>query len=391
MNEDRTIHTEKGEPIPYFYGNLNDYLDRTVLIFGASKSGKTTIIESILYAIKDYVPNYLVIVPPTSEKAYKKKLPARCIKEDLTKDMLKKIWARQVNITQVYNIANDLDVLASLFSKKPNAEVLIMIKAVCMRAGQAIDTINSYDTSQMNFAQKKSQTSHIENLKVSKIKLLYKKSIRDMRSKLEHMDLSDKETIALKYLDVNPRIMLIIDDCSTQFGLWMKMFKDEANPVKDIFFRGRHNYISLIFAAHDDKIIDTSMRKNARLTIYCDSKALMASLGKTGNGFTPQDKKLAQNMANVLFKDESNGAKTYKKLCYVNNHRTPWQYHIADLYPEFNLGCEPLRDLVKKMPKVADNLASNPFLTKLIQSDTKPKNKRTPRYARSNRSNRGRR
>lgn len=386
MSEDRTIYTDNGDPIPYFYGNLDDYLDKTVLIFGASGQGKSTFIDSILYMIKDYIPNYLIVAPDTSAKPYRKKVPARCIKENLTKDTLIKIWERQTNITQVYNIANDIDILASLFNKSPSKHGLIQVKAICYSASKAIQAINN--NTDMNFAQKKSQTSHIEELQAKKIKMLYKTSIRDMRSKLERLDLTDKESICLKYLDINPRLMIIIDDCSTKFELWMKMFpkkEGNTNPIEKIFYRGRHNFISLIFAAHDDKVVSTSLRKNARVTVYCGSKAVMASLNKTGGGFTPQDKKLAQRMSAVLFRKEANGADSHKKLCYLSTGSSSWQYHIADLYPEFSLGCDPLRKLTKKMPKIADNLLENPFLKSMIKSDDKPKKKRQPRYARRSR------
>lgn len=376
---DRTIYTKDGDPIPYFYGSVDDYLDKTALLFGGSGKGKTTVIEHILYTVKDYIPNYLVIVPRTSDKAYRKKLPSRCIKEDLTKQMLIKVWDRQYYITQLYNTANDADVLSSLFNKKPCRRVLVMIKAIIQRATESICAI---DESNMNFAMKKDQKAHIEDLRLKKITMLYKESIRQMRQKLSDIPLSDKETICLKYLDINPRLMLIIDDCSEKWQMWMKMFgKDEINPFNSIFYKGRWQYISLVFAAHDDKLVDTGLRKNARVTVYCGSKALMASLSKTGSGFTSQDKKLAQRMATELFNDEDSSVKSHKKLCYVATDSSPWKYHISDLHPEFDLGCGPLRDLVGKMPKKEDDLAENPFLKGLITKKEKPKKKHLPRYA----------
>jgi hypothetical protein len=376
---DRTIYTKDGDPIPYFYGSVDDYVDRTVLLFGGSGKGKTTVIEHILYTVKDHIPNYLVITPRTSDKTYRKKLPARCIKEDLTKHMLTQIWDRQSNITQIYETANDVDVLASLFDKCPDRRALVMIKAIKQRA---FDSVRAIDASSMNFATKKDQKAHIEELQLKKVTMLYKASIRQMRQKLSNMQLSDKETVCLTYLDINPRLMIIIDDCSEKWQMWQKMFgKDEINPFNSIFFRGRHNNISLVFAAHDDKLIDTGLRKGARVTVYCGSKALMASIGKSGSGFTSQDKKLAQRMATEIFNEDDSNVKSHKKLCYVATASSPWMYHVADLHPEYDLGCEPLRELVDKMPKKEDNLTENPFLKGLISQKEKPKNKRPPRYA----------
>jgi hypothetical protein len=376
---DRTIYTKDGDQIPYFYGSVDDYTDRTVLLFGGSGKGKTTVIENILHTVKDRIPNYLVIAPRASIKAYRKKLPIRCIKEDLTKKRLTKIWNRQSNITQIYDTANDVDILAMLFNRLPDRRSLVMIKAITQRASDCIRDIDSTD---LNFAMKKEQKAYVEDMRLKKVTMLYKASIRQMRQKLSDMILSDKETVCLKYLDVNPRLMIIIDDCSEKWQMWQKMFgKSEINPFDSIFYKGRHCYISLVFAAHDDKLVDTGLRKNARVTVYCGSKALMASLSKAGSGFTSQDKKLAQRMATELFNDGDTKVKSHKKLCYVSTDNSPWKYHIADLHPEFTLGCDPLRDLVDKMPAKEDNLAENPFLKGLIDKKETTKKKRTPRYA----------
>jgi len=387
--EDRTIYTDEDDPIPYFYGTVDDYLDRTVLLFGGSGKGKTTVLEDILYKLKSFIPNYLVIAPKTSENVYIKKLPARCIKQDLTKEMLLKIWERQEFITEIYNTANNIDVLSSLFVKCPDRQALIMIKAIAQRAA---DRIRAIENSNLDFGSKKSQTAHINDLRSKKVKTLYKASIRQTKDKLSRMKLTDEEITALEYLDINPRFMLVVDDCSEKFEMWMKMFKKgEVNPINAIFFRGRWNFITFIFAAHDDKVVDTGLRKNARVTVYCGSKALMASLGKQGSGFTSQEKKLAQRMAGKLFVDEGTGDRrskaipTHKKLCYIATDTTPWKYHIADQHPEFRLGATSLYDLVKKMPKVEANLSNNPFLKNLISSPKQSKKKRTPRYAKKKR------
>ena len=114
-NDNKAIFTNKGEPIKWFDKSAKSFLDKTTLVFGGSGSGKTTIIEEILYLCKDSIPNYIVVAPKTSDTAYRGKLPGRCIKEDLTKSKLQKIWQRQYYFTQLYNTANDVNILESLF------------------------------------------------------------------------------------------------------------------------------------------------------------------------------------------------------------------------------------------------------------------------------------
>jgi hypothetical protein len=379
IDDSKTIYTDDGIAIPWLNKTYENYLDKTTLIFGASNSGKSTIIEEILYFCKDYIPNVIVIAPRTSDKAYRKKLPARCIKEDLTKDKLQKIWDRQFYYTQVYNIANDLPTLSSLFCKSPDRQSMVMVQAIAKAASRKINEINQSPT--LDFAAKKTQTIAIEESRNKKINILYKQTIRKYKSYLEKQDLSDKEKIALEYLDINPRLMLIIDDCSEKFKGWMKFFKKpEANIFESIFYKGRWQFITLIIGMHDDKLVDTELRKNSRVTIFTTSQALVASINKTQSGYTPQEKKDALKMAGRIFASEDRGIKTYQKFCYIREDPHPFRYTIANLYPEFRLGCPSLYELVAKMPKLDDNLENNPFLKDIVddRASGKPKPKKKP-------------
>ena len=367
-DESKTIFTSNGSPIYWLPKDPQNHLDKTTLIFGGSGSGKTTIIDELLYQLKDYIPNFLVIAPRTSDTTYRKKLPSRCIKEDLTKRKLQQIWDRQYNVTQLYNTANDLTVLESLFKRRPDRETYVMLTAIKKRASEVINEIEN--KKELDFAQKKSQKIAIEELLSKRIKTLYKTFITKYKSMLENLELTPHERIAVEYSDLNPRFCLIIDDCSEKFQSWMKYFKKgEINPFESIFYKGRWNYLTLIFAAHDDKLVNPELRKNARVTIFTNSQALVASINKAGNGFTSKDKKEAMEYASRVFNEEKLGVKSHQKLCYVREDIHPFRYTIANLYADFTLGCYSLRDLVSKLPKKDDNLKSNPFVKELFKKD----------------------
>jgi len=369
--ESKTIYTAQNDPIPWMPKDYNNHLDKTTLIFGGTGSGKTTIVEDILYLLKDHVPNFLVIVPRTSDAAYRKKLPSRCIKEDLTKDKLEKIWARQFYATQLYNIANDINILKSLFNMVPDRESVVMLEAIKHKANSIFKSIEN--NSKLEFPQKKSQKTAIEELKLQKEKQIYKDSIRKNKDAYGRLmcDLTPHQIIAIDYIDFNPRLCLIIDDCSEKFQVWMKYFKkNEVNPVESIFYKNRWNYLTLVFAAHDDKLVNTELRKNSRITIYTNSQAFVTSINRSGNGFTPKEKKEAMRYATRVFGDDSGkdkGVKNHNKLCYVREAPHPFQYTIANLYPDFQLGCTPLNDLIEKMPKKEDNLVENPFVKDMFK------------------------
>ncbi len=369
--DDKTIYTDGKLHIPIRWLNhtVNDYLDKTTLIFGGSGSGKTTMIEEILYMCKDYIPNYLVIAPKTSDAAYRKKLPDRCIKEDLTKKRLKQIWTRQVNMTQACAIANDYNVLEQLFAKTNDREYELVVKIMNKRADDLIEKIEKSD---IPFADKKSRISLMEELKTKRIKRAYKDAIKKHKNRLKKMpNLTNKEITALEYLYTSPRLMIVIDDCTEKFQGWMKFFKKgvDDNIFEKIFYKGRWNNITLVFAAHDDKPIDAELRKNARVIKYGTGQALIASLNKTGNAFNRMEKKNGEAISAKIYGDDNDGIKTYKKVCYLREDPYPWRYTIANTYDDFKLGSDSLHSLIKKMPKTEEKLESNPFVKSIINKE----------------------
>ncbi len=367
--DDKTIYTTEGDPIPWFPKDVNNHLDKTTLIFGGTGSGKTTVIEEILYLLKDYVPNFMVMAPRTSDAAYRRKLPSRCIKEDFTKERLQQLWNRQYYATQLYNTANDINILESLFKVAPDREGIVMLEAIKRKALDMIKVIEM--SPNLDFGQKKAQKTAIEELQIKKIKIIYRDAVRKNKHIIErNPDLTTQQKIALDYLDFNPRLCLIIDDCSEKFQVWMKFFKkNEVNPFESIFYKNRWNYLTLVFAAHDDKLVNTELRKNSRVTIYTNSQALVTSINRAGNGFTPKEKKEAMRYAAKIFGDEEKGVKTHQKMCYIREDPHPFKYLISNLYPDFNLACTPVRTMVSKMPKKEDNLAANPFVKDLFKKE----------------------
>lgn len=367
--DEKIIYTAEGDPIPWFTKDVNNHLDKTTLIFGGTGSGKTTVIEEILYLLKDSVPNFVVIAPRTSDSAYRRKLPARCIKEDFTKERLQALWDRQVFVTQIYNTSNDINVLESLFKIAPDRESIVMIEAIKRKAADMIRVIDI--SPNLDFGQKKAQKTAIEELQIKKIKIIYKDAIQKNRQIIVHSpDITTTQKVALEYLNFNPRLCLIIDDCSEKFQVWMKFFKKgEVNPFESIFYKNRWNYLTLVFAAHDDKLVNTELRKNSRVTIYTNSQSLVTSINRTGNGFTPKEKKEAMRYAAKIFGDEEKGIKTHQKLCYIREDPHPFKYLIANLYPDFDLTCSPTRTMVSMMPKKEDNLATNPYVKGLFKKD----------------------
>lgn len=371
MNDNKDIYTDQGDLIKWLPKIAENYIDKTTLIFGGTGSGKTTVIEEIMRFIAPHVPNIIVLAPKTSDIAYRRKLPAKCIKEDLTKEKLQKLWDRQFYATKIYGTANDPVILASMLELINDSDTRIKIQAIEYKTKEVMRLIDA--STQLDFAQKKSQKTMVEELKQKVIMGLYKNFVRKYSKELlENPNINDSQKIAVEFIDFNPRLCLIIDDCSEKIATWMSFFKKgDVNPFESIFYKNRWNYLTLIFAAHDDKLIDTKLRKNSRITIYTNSQAFVTSINRAGNGFTAAEKKKAMRIADRIFGSEDTKIKTHQKLCYVREDPHPFRYTVADMYPDFDLGSVPLRNLISLFPKKEENIADNPLIQNISDSDQK--------------------
>lgn len=371
-SESKSIYTDDGIEVACMEKKAESFLLGTTFLFGGQKSGKTTIVEDILYTCKDRIPNYIVIVPETSADLYRRKLPARCIKSDLTKKKLQQIWKRQTDVTQCCNIAKNMDVLRSLFNRVNDRQAILMVQLITRRAKERIELTRR--RTDIDPAEKRDQEKAIETLQKEKLLYIYKDTIRNHKQILEHRDLNSNERIALEYLDTNPNFMIVIDDCSEKVSTWMSYFKKgEENIFESILFRGRHNNITMLFVSHDETLIKPRLRQGARNTIFTTSQALVGSLtrGDSVFGGKKQGQKEGISVASKVFSSDGNGVKTFKKFCYVREDAKPYKYIIADLHDDFDLGCMPLKELANKMPKKEDSLEENQFVKSIVASSSK--------------------
>lgn len=342
------------------------YLDKSTLIFGGSGTGKTKIIEEILFLLRDHIPNYIAITDVNSRKFYTSKLPERCVQNDLTKEKISAIWNRQAYLTEVCNIANDINNIRSLYEKIATRSTEARLKIFADLKLTAKDRI---EKSAANYAVKREHIARIEDMYVKETKDYYKLAIKENADRLKSIPLTDTDKITLEFLNVNPKLCIILDDVTDKFEKWIGYFKrTEVNPFDSIFFQGRHNNITIVFAAHDDKVIPTELRKSARNTVFTSSQALITAINRKGNAYSKNEQKLAEQIAPEIFGDDSKpgGEKRYQKLCYIKDEVPPFRYTVANLYPDFLLGAASLRDLANKMPQRDRNIKQNPFAKHLL-------------------------
>lgn len=363
---DRTIYTTDGEPIAWLPKDANNFVDKTTMIYGGSNSGKSVYIDEILSLVKTYIPNFIVIAPLTSQKRYMERLPQDCVKPDLSKKKLQKIWNRQENVTEIYNIVNSLVVLEMLFKRVANSNVINRIKQLKSMATRVKNDIRN--STRFDHPAKKSYIERIDSDFNKYLRDTYKQSIEKNKVVLYRMDLKTEERVALDNWDINPRLMIVLDDCTEKFKTWMKYFSTEDNVFEKLFYRGRHNFISLVFACHADKILATELRASTRLMIFANSQSLMTYIEKKTNGFSKEQNNYAKKILQRIFDDEHKPIemRQHKKLCF-NRDESAFYYTIADVGENGNIASTPLLRLAREMPHSQRDLSQNPLIQRCIR------------------------
>ena len=184
-------------------------------------------------------------------------------------------------------------------------------------------------------------------------------------------NLTEEELCCVNYLDFKPHVLLIFDDCASIFKKWVK----ESTVIKEMFYNGRHYYITIIITAQDDKEIVSELRKNAIINIFTTHQSAQANFTRSANAYPKHERERADLCIKKIFKQDSQ-KKNFKKLVYVqNNDDDPFYYTIADLYGNFRVGCPALWKLDEKIneskPSINHSDGAGQFFAKYYNIDKK--------------------
>jgi hypothetical protein len=306
------------------------FLDHATAIFGPTFTGKTTTVKNIMIVLKDVIPQVIVVSPSEpSNHAYEEVVPKQLIhykftdpdnksREDCEK-FLETVWMRQEFMTGIYAAANNFKYLRKLYHK--------------------IESKKASDT-KINSAQKKRRAAHetilksnlSDGLKADRIKKIndrfksflakiYKDAIRSNAEALEMQDISKEESIIIKHIDFNPRLLLILDDCAQVLKEYAK-----TEILKNFLYRGRHVLVTTLFVFQDDTDFPPNLRKNIFLSFFSEEKVCRAFFNRGTNNFSREDKSFVNSIAPRIF------SKKYVNFVYRREDPTLRYYYKYETY-----------------------------------------------------------
>jgi len=348
------LYTDSGKQIPKL--NLGDksYIDKTIVIYGPSKTGKTVIVKNIMKLLKDYIDLVLIIAPSEpSNRSYEGYVNKLFIHYKLYKSdnhetkkenykekafqFLESIWNRQEMMASIYTRTNRIEIIKSLFtytSKHLQEEAIPFIEKLEQEKDKVLDRIKTKQSAEgVKEDVIKEAVSKFDELLLK----LYKKYIYLDSDNIWKCDLSEDERYSLQYLLFNPRLLLIFDDCASQLK---PFFTTEI--FRKFFYQNRHSYITLIACFQDDTDLPTNLRKNVFINFFTEQVVCSSNFERSSNKYSKHTKERALEVIPHIFKG-------YRKLAYIREDESKqYFYHITFDYPgTFIFGSDAIYELCK--------------------------------------------
>ena len=331
MTESNIVISKDGKTIPEFQMNASKLLDKTIVIYGKSNSGKTVIVKNILKILKNYIPIPFVISPTEpANRSYEHFIDKTLIHYDLgleKKDeaFLEKLWEWQTMRASIYNKVNKPAVIRSLYNRIRTDEDDKIIRQIEGKKKTAIESSAFGKHDEVDKIYTELITKYLQK-KIS----LKKTTLHRYKD-----NLNDDELYSLNYIDMNPRIVLIFDDCAAEFKQCFN------RPVfKRLFYQGRHSYITSIFCNQDDTDLPANLRKNVSINIFTQPAVAKANFERGSNKYSKDMIKKAENLYEEVFIG-------YRKLIFIDNdsNKNMFYHYTAKIVEPFKFGSTSLNSL----------------------------------------------
>lgn len=371
LDAERNLYTDTGKKIPELNISPKSYIDKTIVIYGPTKTGKTVITKNIMRIVNNYIDQVLVIAPsePSNRSYegfvdqpfihYKMYLSDNSVQPPGKRDdwkekayvFLESIWKRQEMMAAIYTRSNKIEVLESLFKhvvRHIQEEADVVITNIKDKLADATDQINNQYSAGIRDIKIKDITAKFEDMLIQ----VYKKYIHIDYENVWRSTLNEDERYSLQYLCFNPRLLLIFDDCAAQLK---PFFTKEI--FRKLFYQNRHSFITLIICCQDDTDLPANLRKNTFISFYTEPVVSLSNFERSSNKYSKQAKSYVNEIIPYVFKG-------YRKMAYIReDDKNNYFYHVTYEYPHtFKFGSKAMHELCQLIQNTGTSMdTSNPF------------------------------
>jgi hypothetical protein len=345
MSEKNNLLINDKLHLPPFELSVNDILNKSIVLYGSRGSGKSVICKDLMYTLRYDIPTVIVFNSTELSNSYFSNLVSKpYLYDKIELNVLDNIWKRQEHITEIHKKINNINILQNIIIK--------------LNLLAAIDLINNVDKNKEKYADSIQQKIESDNLflveinklndKFKDVKLAILKRIIKYVKKQIKLNLIDKNVLSqedidvIKFIDVNPHLLLIFDDCAAEFKKHNK-----SETLRKLFYQSRHVNITFIITAQDEIDLDASLRKNANITMLCDSNCCNGFFERSSNAFGKKFKHITREISEVIFNKEYKNT----KLIYNKDGDVKLLWYTATVQNDFIFGSKSTLEYAKKIVK----------------------------------------
>ena len=349
--------------VDQFIPSPESLLNKSLIAYGSSNSGKTFLLKYFMYMIRHKLPTAYAFSPTNEEKhELDQILPPLYVYNDVRTETIKEIYERQRAIASIYNMTKDAKKIRPIFERVANP-----------RARQELSNLESKNRFISSKLEKNYKDPAVLSMKkkelatlVEKQKLIiYRKTIMEQS---KFATLTEEQAFIARHMKIIPFTLIVFDDCTNELVSVIKEGKKKKDEtIKNFFFKGRWAYVTHWYAMHDDKNLDTDVRKNAQISVFTTKQVAYTFFQRPSNGFTKNQIKVAEQIIRSVFnEDGANRFPEHSKLLY-QREEDKFYYIVAKPVVDFKLGAKKLHEISNQIKK-KDITEPNKYFNKFVKS-----------------------
>lgn len=316
---------------------VKDILGFVSVFYGKTSSGKTTLIQDIMYKLRDMVYMAIVVSPSESQNQnFSQKedgvdigvnLPKPCIWPDLNMAKMQELILRQQALSTTCSYSKKLKHLEHVIEKFPN-----------QRLSKILRDVDNYGFSHKKLIDTKKMIllRYIKNNKSALLAELTKQGIGEKNVLFQ----------TIKGCDLNPNTLFVIDDGTEHLKDFVK-----TKLFKEIVTKSRHYNLTVLMCSHSDIEIPASCRNLIPNTFLMENNIANAYLSRAG---APVNKDVIKELKRYLPQVFKSGS--YQKIIICPSGVYIYQ---ASEHSCFICGDKAFNEYVNTISKKDDEIISD--------------------------------
>jgi ABC-type iron transport system FetAB ATPase subunit len=350
-----------------FQVNATNLLNKGVIFYGPSGSGKTTMLLHFIHEIKNFFPIGFAFAPTNQEKHELDKIfPPICVHETLKLELIRDIYERQRAATNVYNTINTIESMLPIYRLVATPKDRQFTDAMEIKRSRVIGLLKNKYGDSVEFRQQLQKLDVIYNKKLA---AYYKSIIKQNKRALmgRYNNMNNNQKMVVKNIDLRPNALILFEDATTELNSLIKEGeKKKEEVIKNFFFKGRWANITHFYIFHDDKGVQTDVRKNAHISVFTNKQVASTFFSRPSNGFTTEQRKKANIIIRAVFNEDGKDSfPKHSKLIY-ERETDIFYYCVAKLHDNFKICDTRLHHLSETIKSKNNQSTTNKYYNKFV-------------------------